>query len=256
MSDETPTVADVTESVRDAYRLLYGYQKSVIQIVQAIKRRLLLENCWSWAGPSDRTLSRSDRCPFAEPANFADMLPLLYGHFFYTNESHKKDIQVGDYCVLISHFADSAFLSEDAGIASDIEINKLAKADYEAGEPTLHVSLIAVRDVSGSIRWSQVENDEKIFDDQTPFEDWSYYRKESDLGAGKYDFISAGEYHSISGKLSFGTKDQESFSGELDARILVTPTGQLSSESEVSAFLTRLEKNLSEMSEKYRKRSG
>lgn len=97
-------------AVRNAYRLLYGYQAALIQTIQRIKAELGTEQHWDWSVPSGTPPTRRS-CPLSQ-RHAADFLPLLDAEFFYTSGKPGTSTQAGDVSVYIAHTADSEFTVE------------------------------------------------------------------------------------------------------------------------------------------------
>lgn len=125
-----PNSNNTVAAVRDAYRLIHGYQSALLQIVDKAKRRFDTPAYWEWQ-PTNGSQPTQRTCPVANhsPASFE---PLLWSEFYYTTRPYSETLQPCDRAIAIFHNADTEFAQEHGSVYELISNDKIPPASSNA----------------------------------------------------------------------------------------------------------------------------
>ncbi|MDA3921022.1 MAG: hypothetical protein PF501_10135 [Salinisphaera sp.] len=141
-------------TVRDAYRLIYGYQNALLQIIDKLKKAFDTPTYWSWDPTAGGPPPTRRKCPVTD-SDGSTFLPLLWSEFTYTSKPLDMPAQSGDYSIFISHNADSDFTSEN-GPLNTLSSNASIAPSPEGATSELSVSVVV--NLRGStLTWDQID---------------------------------------------------------------------------------------------------
>lgn len=142
-------------TVRDAYRLIHGYQSALLQIIEKTKQVFDVPNYWLWEASSGRLVT-DRKCPIQENGA-ASFEPLLWSNFYYTSNGHQKPLLPGDRLLWLSHNADTEFAHEDGPIY-DLITNEQIRPSSERARSELSIA-VAVNLAGSTLSWAEVEDE-------------------------------------------------------------------------------------------------
>ncbi|MES1936768.1 hypothetical protein [Salinisphaera hydrothermalis] len=147
-----PNTNDTIAAVRDAYRLIHGYQSAVLQIVDKAKRCFDTPAYWEWQ-PTNGSQPTQRTCPVANhsPASFE---PLLWSEFYYTSRPCTEPLQPGERAVAIFHNGDTEFAQEEGGV---YELTSNDKIPLASSTATSELGIAVIVNLAGeSLNWQEI----------------------------------------------------------------------------------------------------
>lgn len=147
-----PNTNDTIAAVRDAYRLIHGYQAALLQIVDKAKRYLDTPAYWEWQ-PTNGSQPTQRTCPVAShPA--ASFEPLLWSEFYYTSRPRGESVKPGERALAIFHNGDTEFAREEGGVYELISNDKIPPASSNA---TSELGIVVIVNLTGeSLNWEEI----------------------------------------------------------------------------------------------------
>ncbi|GAB3679009.1 hypothetical protein [Salinisphaera aquimarina] len=161
MDNSNETIA----AVRDAYRLIHGYQSALLQILEEAKSQFDATSYWEW-NPTGGRQPTQRKCPLIN-TDAANFLPLLNPTFYYTTRNHDEAVEPGDVVLCLFHSGDTEFAGQEDGSLYQLEPNDAIEP--ASGTATSELVASVVVNMSGSTwTWREIEQEWSTADQWSP----------------------------------------------------------------------------------------